>query len=149
MIRHTLLFVMIAAIGTPVAAAEPARPNVVYILTDDQGYGDLGSYGATDIATPNIDRLARDGLRFTSFYVSQPVCTASRASLLTGCYANRVSLTGALNHTSNVGINPRETMLSGLCKSRGYATAIYGKWHLGHHPVFLHTRSGFDELFGI
>jgi arylsulfatase A-like enzyme len=144
-----LLFVMIAAIARPVAAAEAARPNVVIILTDDHGYGDLGCYGATDIRTPNIDRLAREGLRFTSFYVSQPVCTASRASLLTGCYANRVSLTGALNHTSNVGINARETLLSELCKSQGYATAIYGKWHLGHHPQFLPTRHGFDEFFGI
>src|SRR5438445_5426517 len=149
MFPRLLLFTIIALMGRPAAAAESTRPNVVYILTDDQGYGDLGSYGATDIATPNIDRLARDGLRFTSFYVSQPVCTASRASLLTGCYANRVSLTGALNHTSNVGINPRETLLSELCKSQGYATAIYGKSHLGHHPAFLPTRHGFDEFFGI
>jgi arylsulfatase A-like enzyme len=149
MFRRLLLLAMIVAIGPPVAAAEPARLNVVFILTDDHGYGDLGCYGATDIQTPNIDRLAREGLRFTNFYVSQPVCTASRASLLTGCYANRVSLTGALNHTSNVGINARETLLSELCKSRGYATAIYGKWHLGHHPAFLPTRHGFDEFFGI
>src|SRR5262245_22411541 len=149
MFRRLILFVAVAMIGQPVAAADPPRPNVVLILTDDQGYGDLSCYGATDIQTPNIDRLARDGLRFTSFYVSQPVCTASRASLLTGCYANRVSLTGALNHTSNVGINPRETLLSELCKSQGYATAIYGKWHLGHHPMFLPTRHGFDEFFGI
>src|SRR5881396_3318145 len=102
MLRLLLLFWVIAAVGRPASAAEPARPHVVLILTDDQGYGDLGCYGATDIQTPNIDRLARDGLRLTSFYVSQPVCTASRASLLTGCYANRVGLTGALNHTSNV-----------------------------------------------
>src|SRR5437870_7138067 len=94
MFPRLLLFTIIALIDRPAAAAEPTRPNVVLILTDDQGYGDLGCYGATDIATPNIDRLAHDGLRFTSFYVSQPVCTASRASLLTGCYANRVSLTG-------------------------------------------------------
>jgi arylsulfatase len=93
--------------------------------------------------------MARDGLRFTNFYVSQPVCTASRASLLTGCYANRVSMAGALNHTSAVGISPRETLLSDLCKRQGYATAIYGKWHLGHHPPFLPTRHGFDEWFGI
>jgi len=149
MFRFILPLAIVAAVGQLVAAAEPTRPNVVIILTDDQGYGDIGCYGATDIRTPNIDRLARDGLRFTNFYVSQPVCTASRASLLTGCYANRVSLTGALNHTSNVGINSRETLLSELCKSQGYATAIYGKWHLGHHPPFLPTRHGFDEFFGI
>src|SRR5690242_5601848 len=139
-----------ALLGSPASGAEPApRPNVVLILTDDQGYGDLGCYGATDLQTPNIDRMAREGLRFTSFYVSQPVCTASRASLLTGCYANRVSLGGALNHTSQVGISPRETLLSELCKRQGYATAIYGKWHLGHLPPFLPTRHGFDEWFGI
>jgi arylsulfatase A-like enzyme len=149
MFRCVLALTMLAVVGRPVTAAEPAHPNVVLILTDDQGYGDVGCYGATDVRTPNIDGLAREGLRFTNFYVSQPVCTASRASLLTGCYANRVGLTGALNHTSNVGINPRETLLSELCKSQGYATAIYGKWHLGHHPVFQPTRHGFDEFFGI
>lgn len=125
------------------------RPNVVLIFTDDQGYHDLGSYGADDLETPNVDRLAREGTRFTSFYVAQPVCTASRAALLTGCYANRVSMAGALNHTSAIGIDSRETLLGELCKQQGYATAILGKWHLGHHPPFLPTRHGFDEFFGI
>ena len=131
------------------AVDAPPRPNIVLILTDDQGYGDLGCYGATDLKTPNVDRLAREGTRFTSFYVAQPVCTASRAALLTGCYANRVSMAGALNHTSAVGINARETLLSELCKKQGYTTAIFGKWHLGHHPPFLLTRHGFDTFFGI
>jgi arylsulfatase len=145
MSHRTCLALLLLA--TPAAAAD--RPNVVLILTDDHGYGDLGCYGATDLTTPHIDGLARDGLKFTSFYVSQPVCTPSRASLLTGCYANRVSLAGALNHTSGVGISPRETLLSEACKQQGYATAIYGKWHLGLQPPFLPTRHGFDEFWGI
>ncbi|MGH7135808.1 MAG: sulfatase family protein [Pirellulales bacterium] len=119
------------------------------IIADDQGYGDLHCYGAADLETPNMDRLAREGTRFTNFYVAQPVCTASRAALLTGCYSNRVSMAGALNHTSTVGINPRETLLSEMCHAQGYTTAIFGKWHLGHQPPFLPTRNGFDEFLGI
>ena len=118
-------------------------------MADDLGYGDLGCYGAKDIKTPNIDRLGSEGTRFTSFYVAQAVCTASRAAFLTGCYANRVGMGGALNHTSNTGINLKEKMLSELFKEQGYATAIYGKWHLGHREPFLPTRRGFDEWFGI
>ena len=130
-------------------AALPDRPNVVLILADDLGYSDLGCYGAKDIRTPNIDRLAVEGTRFTSFYVAQAVCTASRAALMTGSYPNRVGMSGALNHTSPSGLNLREKLLPELFKGRGYATAIFGKWHLGHHPQFLPTRRGFDEWLGI
>lgn len=131
-------------------SAETTRvPNIVFILADDLGYGDLGCFGADDIKTPNIDTLARSGTRLTSFYVAQPVCTASRAALMTGCYSNRVGLSGALNHTSQTGIHPDEVLLSNLFQSSGYATAIYGKWHLGHQPPFLPTRRGFDEWVGI
>jgi arylsulfatase len=149
---HTRSYVvgLLALLGwAAVVAAGERPPNVVLIYADDLGYGDLGCYGATDIKTPHLDRLAKEGTRFTSFYVAQAVCTASRAALLTGCYANRVGMAGALNHTSPTGLNPRETLLSKLCKSRGYATAIYGKWHLGHQPPFLPTRQGFDEFAGI
>src|SRR5262245_19458176 len=131
------------------AAYAAERPNVVLILADDQGYGDLGCYGAKDLRTPNLDRLAAEGTRFTNFYVAQPVCTASRAALLTGCYPNRVRMAGALNPTSPTGIHPQETLLSELFKKQDYATAIYGKWHLGMHPPFLPTRRGFDEFFGL
>jgi len=132
------------------AAAPPAPPpNVVLIFCDDLGYGDVGCFGATDIRTPNIDRLAAEGTRFTSFYVAQPVCTASRAALMTGCYSNRVGLFGALNHESRTGIADGELLLPEMLKSRGYATAIYGKWHLGHRDKFLPTRHGFDEFLGI
>ena len=122
---------------------------MVLILCDDLGYGDVGCFGAKDIRTPNIDRLAAEGTRFTSFYVGQPVCTASRAGLMTGCYPNRIGLFGALNHESNVGIASNEFLLPEMLKLRGYATAIYGKWHLGHRDRFLPTRHGFDEFFGI
>lgn len=130
-------------------AAAYSPPNVIIFLTDDQGYGDVGCYGARDFATPHFDRLAREGSRFTNFLVAQPVCTASRASLLTGCYANRVGMGGALNHTSRTGIHSNETLLPEMCKARGYATACFGKWHLGTMPEFFPIRNGFDEWFGL
>lgn len=101
------------------AAAQEAPPNVVLILADDLGYGDLGCFGNAKIRTPNLDRMAAEGTRFTSFYVAQAVCSASRAALLTGCYANRVSLQGALNHQSTVGIHDDELLLSEILKARG------------------------------
>jgi arylsulfatase A-like enzyme len=124
-------------------------PNVVIIFADDQGYGDLGCYGSKEIETPNLDRMAREGVRFTDFYVAQAVCSASRAALLTGCYPNRVGLLGALNPSSTHGISDQEKTLAEVLKPRGYATAIYGKWHLGHRPKFLPTRHGFDDYFGL
>lgn len=148
-VRTLLAFLSLFAVASIVPAADTTKPNIVLIFTDDQGYGDLGCYGAKDLRTPNMDRLAVEGTRFTNFYVAQPVCTASRAALLTGCYSNRVSMSGALNHTSPTGIHPNEKLLSELCKSQGYATAAYGKWHLGHQPPFLPTRRGFDEFVGI
>lgn len=124
-------------------------PNIVLILADDLGYGDLSCYGSKTINTPNIDALARSGTRFTSFYVSQAVCSASRASLMTGCYANRVGMEGALNHVSRQGIHPREYLLSELLKDHGYATGVFGKWHLGLPPAFSPLKNGFDDFFGI
>jgi arylsulfatase A-like enzyme len=124
-------------------------PNIVIIFTDDQGYSDVGVYGARGFRTPNLDRLATEGMRFTDFYVAQPVCSASRAALLTGCYPNRIGITGALGPQSRHGIHDREVTLGELCKSKGYATAVFGKWHLGHHPKFLPPRHGFDEYYGI
>ncbi len=134
---------------TGAAAATIARPNVIFLFADDLGYGDLGCYGAKDIRTPHLDRLAAEGTRFTSFYVAQSVCTASRAALMTGSYPNRVGMSGALNHTSPTGLHPREKLLGQVFKDQGYATAVFGKWHLGHHRPFLPTQRGFDEWFGI
>lgn len=124
-------------------------PNIVLIFIDDMGYADVGCFGATDYQTPNIDRLASEGIRFTSFYVSQAVCSASRASLLTGCYSERVGIQGALNSYSNIGINPDETIIPEMLKEKGYATGIFGKWHLGHHEEFLPLQHGFDEYVGL
>ena len=134
--------------GPPVMQ-EPGPPNIVLIFTDDQGYADVGVFGAADIPTPHLDGLAAEGLRLTQFYVAQPVCSASRAGLLTGCYPNRIGVHNALMPGSPTGLNPEEETLAELLRARGYATAIFGKWHLGDHPDFLPTRQGFDEFFGI
>jgi len=125
------------------------RPNIVIVYADDLGYGDLGCYGASPSVTPNIDRLAAHGARFTDFYSAQPVCSASRAALLTGCYPNRIGIAGALSPSQHYGLNHREVTLAQLVKHQKYATAIYGKWHLGHHPDFLPTTFGFDQYFGL
>jgi arylsulfatase A len=123
-------------------------PNVVIIYCDDMGYADIAPFGG-QTPTPNLSRFAREGMRFTDFYVAQAVCSASRAALLTGCYPNRIGIQGALGPRAKVGINPNETTIAEILKSRGYTTAIYGKWHLGDAPQFLPTRHGFDEWFGI
>jgi arylsulfatase A-like enzyme len=136
-----------ALAADPVKANRP--PNFVVIFTDDQGYGDVGCYGATGFETPNLDRMAREGIRFTDFYVAQAVCSASRTALLTGCYPNRVGILGALGPASKIGIHADERTIADVLKPKGYATAIYGKWHLGHHPPFLPTRHGFDDYLGL
>ncbi len=149
----TALVVMLAAVCAgrmaEAAAAEGDRPNFVIVFTDDQGYQDVGVFGSPDIETPNLDRMAAEGVRLTDFYVSQAVCSASRVALLTGCYSNRVGIMGALGPSSRIGINEQEMTIAEVLKPRGYATAIYGKWHLGHHPKFLPTRHGFDDYFGL
>jgi len=124
-------------------------PNFVVVFTDDQGYQDVGCFGSPLIKTPRLDRMAAEGRRFTSFYVAASVCTPSRAALLTGCYPQRVSLPGVLFPRSNVGLSDKETTLAELLKTRGYATACIGKWHLGHLPQFLPTRHGFDSYLGV
>lgn len=133
----------------PVSSAAIDRPNVILIVTDDMGYADMGSQGAKGIRTPHLDRMAAEGTRFTSFYVAQPVCTASRAAFLSGSYPNRVGLQGALNHTSRNGIHPDEWLLPEMFQARGYATSGMGKWHLGTVASFGAMRNGFDEWLGI
>jgi len=129
-------------------AAATRPPNVVIIFCDDMAYADISPFGSKT-ATPNLARMAKEGMRFTDFYAPQAVCSASRAALLTGCYPNRVGIFGALGPRSRTGINSNETTLAEILKTRGYATAIYGKWHLGDAPQFLPTRHGFDEWFGL
>ena len=124
--------------------------NVIVIFTDDQGYQDLGCFGSPDIRTPRIDQMAKEGMRLTSFYSANPVCSASRAALLTGCYPKRVlAEKTVLFPRDKVGLNPEETTIADMFKGAGYTTACVGKWHLGHHPEFLPTRQGFDSYFGI
>jgi arylsulfatase A-like enzyme len=149
MSRSTTILPLLAACAAAPAAAPARPPNVVLVFVDDMGHADVGCYGAEGIATPHIDRLAREGVRCTEFYVAQPVCSASRAALLTGCYPNRIGIHGALGPGSTHGIADGELTLAELCRGAGYATAIFGKWHLGHHPRFLPTRHGFDEFYGI
>ena len=124
-------------------------PNIVLIFVDDLGYGDLGSFGATQFSSPNLDRLAATGMRFTNFYAASAVCSASRAGLLTGCYAERVGVRGALFPESTTGINAEEELIPELLLQKGYKNAIVGKWHLGHHYQFLPLQNGFHKYFGL
>lgn len=126
-----------------------SKPNIVLIFADDMGYGDLGVYGATQWKTPNLDQLASDGVRFTQFYVPHAVCSASRAALLTGTYANRLEIFGALDHSAKHGLNPEETTIAEMLKANGYITGMVGKWHLGHLAPFLPTEQGFDSYYGL
>lgn len=138
---------VLALSAGPASAAE--RPNVVLIFTDDQGYGDVGCFGAEGFKTPNLDRMAEEGMRFTDFYVACPVCSGSRTALLTGCHYTRVSMGAVLFPGSKIGLHPDEITIAEVLKPLGYATACIGKWHLGHRPPFLPTRQGFDYYFGI
>ena len=131
------------------ASTAEGPPNIVIYFVDDLGYGDLSCYGSRTVTTPNLDRMASEGLRCTDFYVSAPVCTSSRASLITGLTPERVGLTGALTHKSKKGLHEDYDTIGEVCRSRGYATAMIGKWHLGHQPSFLPIEHGFDLFFGI
>ena len=140
---------VLSLFGALAARAADRLPNIIVIFTDDQGYGDVGVFGAKGYTTPHLDRLAHTGAMFTNFHVAQAVCSASRAALLTGCYSNRVGIHGALGPNATHGLNPQETTIAELLKSRGYATGMAGKWHLGHREAFLPPQQGFDESFGL
>jgi len=155
---NKLLAIVLSAAALLLSAgcstAEPTAkkdrpPNVVIFFTDDMGYADLSSYDSKVCTTPNLDALAKRGVRFTSFYVSEAVCSASRSSIMTGCYAQRVGIRGALGPRSTHGLHPDETTLGELVKPLGYKTAAIGKWHLGHLPQHLPTSHGFDEYLGL
>ena len=148
----TLLRTLVAAfvlIASASAAPAPRPPNVVVIFCDDLGYADIGPFGCKAYTTPHLDRMAKEGRKFTNFHVSQAVCSASRTALLTGCYNNRVGIHGALGPSSRIGIHANEMTMAEVFKQKGYATGMAGKWHLGHHPQFLPVRHGFDEYFGL
>jgi arylsulfatase A-like enzyme len=134
---------------TSAFSASVRPPNFVLIYMDDMGYADPSCYGAPAGLTPNIDRLAREGMRFTSFCVAQAVCSASRAALLTGCYSNRVGIQGALSPNAPAGLDPEEDTIADVLKRRGYSCGVFGKWHLGDRQPYLPLQQGFDEYFGL
>ena len=146
----TLCFLLLFSIG-----ALAAKPNIIVIFVDNFGNGDLGCFGSKLHRTPNVDRLAVEGTKLTSFYVASGVCTPSRASLMTGCYPRRVGMhvsdTGGavLQPVARKGLNPAEVTMAEVLKSAGYATMCIGKWHLGDQPAFLPTKQGFDDFFGL
>jgi arylsulfatase len=147
---HKLIFLItFLAVFSGCNKKAETPPNIIIIFTDDQGYADLGCYGAEDFETPNIDRMAEEGLRFTNFYVSEAVCSASRSSLMTGCYAQRVGIRGALSPFAMTGLSKEEETIASMLKKAGYATCMVGKWHLGSIPEFYPTHYGFDEYLGI
>lgn len=142
---HLINFVLLI-----IANAKVSTPNLILIFADDQGYGDLSCFGSTKIKTPNIDRIAEKGRKFTNFMVASPVCTPSRAALMTGCYPKRVGMhKHVLFPSSTKGLNPSEHTLADHFKAMNYATACFGKWHLGHHKEVLPTANGFDTYYGI
>lgn len=145
----TLAMAVSTMVDRAAVGAESRPPNVVVIFIDDMGYADIGPFGAEGIDTPHLDQMARQGRVFTDFYVTQAVCSASRAGLLTGCYNVRVGILGALGPGARHGIHEDEMTLAEVCKQKGYATACYGKWHLGHHRQFLPMQHGFDDYFGL
>ncbi|MEO6724981.1 MAG: sulfatase-like hydrolase/transferase, partial [Blastocatellia bacterium] len=152
-----LLIVYLAAAILPllkISNAAQRQPNIVFIYADDLGYGDLGCYGATAIKTPNLDRMAAEGLRLTNFYSVSPVCTPSRAALMTGRYAARMGiqqmrLPNVLTFQDKTGLPTDETTVASALKARGYATAAIGKWHLGHIAPYRPIDHGFEYYFGI
>jgi arylsulfatase A len=125
------------------------KPNIVIILTDDLGYGDVGAFGATDIRTPNIDRMAKMGMKLTSFYTPSPVCSPTRAGILTGRYPKRLGIDHVFFPDSFMGMPTDEVTIASALKGNGYSTAIFGKWHLGHHRQYLPLQNGFKEYYGI
>lgn len=144
---RSVTFLLVFLPCTAINAFE--KPNIVFILADDLGYADLSSYGATDIATPAIDSLGEDGIRFTDYYAASPVCSPSRAALLTGRYPVRMGINGVFFPESLDGIDPEETTIAEILQEAGYRTGIVGKWHLGHHYSHLPLQNGFHSYFGI
>ncbi len=147
--KHLIYLIIFVVLFSSCSQQKVQEPNVVIIFIDDEGYGDVGCYGATGFETPNLDQMASNGMRFTNFYSAQPVCSASRAGLLTGCYPNRIGFSGALFPHHKKGLNPKEFTMAEMFKEQGYATACFGKWHLGWQKEFLPLQHGFDEFVGL
>lgn len=152
MIKQFLAFSLLAVTGAAICSFIPPKapkPNVVIIFMDDMGYGDPACFGGGPYLTPNLDRMAAQGMRFTNFYAAQAVCSASRAGLLTGCYPNRIGIAGALSPNSKIALNNEEETIAEILKDQGYVTGMAGKWHLGAKPPFLPQQNGFDAYLGL
>jgi len=153
MMKSLAALLLLLLTVTVLHAAE--KPNFVIIFIDDMGYADIGPFfpevakQSEGFQTPHLDRMAQEGMKFTDFSVSSAVCSASRAALVTGCYHTRVGISGALGPRDHQGLNPDEVTIAEICKQHDYATACFGKWHLGHHPKFLPANQGFDEYYGL
>jgi arylsulfatase A len=147
--KPLLAAVMLLACCTPLLHAQDAKPNIILIFADDLGYADVGCYGAKGFKTPNLDRMAKEGTRFTSFYTGCSVCSGSRAAILTGRHYQRVGVVPVMFPATKVGMNPNEITIARLLQRLGYFTAIIGKWHLGHLADFLPMRHGFEYYYGI
>lgn len=144
-----LSITLVFSLNLSVAQNKASKPNIILVFMDDLGYGDLSVTGALGYHTPVLDKMANNGIRFTNFLVPQAVCSASRAALLTGSYPNRTGINGAIMPNTGVGLNTNEFTLAEMLKTKGYATQIIGKWHLGNEPEFLPTNQGFDAYYGI
>ncbi len=144
-----LVILFCSGVSSMAQSKQTSRPNVIIIYIDDMGYGDLEPYGMTGIPTPNFNKLAQQGMRFTHFNAAQAVCTASRTALLTGCYPNRLGMSGALSPWAKTALNPQEETIASILKKNGYKTAMLGKWHLGSQPPYFPTHYGFDSFYGI
>ena len=152
--KHAILIMVLRVALAGAAWADAGKPNFVIIFTDDQGYGDLSCFGGTHVDTPSIDKMAAEGAKLKSFYVAAPVCTPSRAGLMTGCYPKRIGMAtgsnfGVLLAGDPKGMHPDEITIAEVLKGAGYKTGMFGKWHLGDQQEFLPTKQGFDEFFGI
>lgn len=148
-VTSLVLFCLALCAATLPAAERPEKPNFIIIFIDDMGYGDVGFNGAQGFTTPNIDRMAKEGMNFTDFYVNCAVCSGSRAGLLTGCHYQRVSMVPVMFPGNKFGLHPEEDTIADVLKRQGYATACIGKWHQGHLPQFLPRAQGFDSYFGV
>ena len=148
-IRKLLFITGVATVTPVIIQARDKLPNIVIFFMDDMGYGDLTITGASGYNTPTIDRLASEGMFFTHFYAAQPISSASRAGLITGCYPNRVGISEALMPQGRIGVAPNEETLPEILKTRGYSCGMVGKWHLGHLYPFLPLQQGFDEYLGL
>lgn len=148
-LRYSALLTATAACFPSFGASRPKPTNIIVVFIDDMGYGDLGCYGATGYKTPNLDKMASQGVRFTNFVSAQAVCSASRAGIMTGCYPNRVGISGALSPDSKIGLNPEEETIAEILKKQDYKSVAIGKWHLGCLKEFLPLQQGFDEYLGL